>query len=297
MKANAPAKVNLSLRVFPPREDGYHPLDSLVQVIGIGDTLEAEPSGGEVDTLELVDQSEPGRDRIDAGPTNLVLRAVAALRAAGAAVPALHFQLRKDIPVAAGLGGGSGDAAAALVLAAAHAREGTVPDLEAVASVVGSDVPALLRGGTLRMQGRGDVLTELPFAGGYGLLLWVPGFGLPTPAVYRRFDEMGFPRGPSVEAGDVPSSLRNHAPLMNDLAPAAESLDPRIADHRRVLSRLFDRPILLSGSGTGMFCFFDDPGAARAAAQGAMGALNRLDPMARLISVTEPVAAGTVLST
>lgn len=292
MKAHAPAKLNLSLRVFPPREDRYHPLDSLVQAIP-GETLWAEPATGDVDHLELVDRGLRHPDPVDVGEKNLVLRAVRALREAGAEVPALHFRLHKEVPVAAGLGGGSGDAAAALVLAAAHADPAGLPDLMKVGAGIGSDVPALLQGGTLRMEGRGEVITPLPFAGDYGIFLWVPGFGLSTPAVYRRFDELGFPRGPRVE--DVPASLRGHAPLGNDLIPAAESLEPRLAEHRRVLGALLERPVLMSGSGSALFSFFGSPEEARAAARAVATDLNRLDPAVRMLAFLRPVPHGVTI--
>jgi 4-diphosphocytidyl-2-C-methyl-D-erythritol kinase len=289
MKAHAPAKLNLSLRVFPPREDRFHPLDSIVQTLP-GEILWADQSDGETDTLELVDQPTLGGDLLDGGGSNLVLRAVRALRAAGAEIPPLHFRLRKTVPVAAGLGGGSGDAAAALALAAAFADPDTVPDLATVGASIGSDVPALLRGGTLRMEGRGEIITPLPFAGGYGVLLWVPAFGLSTPAVYRRFDELGFPRGPTVE--DVPESLQSFAPLANDLIPAAESLEPRLAEHRRVLAGLLERPVLMSGSGTSLFSFFDSPVEAKEAAHAVAGDLAHLDPVARMLGFLTPTPHG-----
>lgn len=293
MKAHAPAKVNLSLRVFPPREDRYHPLDSIVQAVP-GEVLWAEPSDADTDTLSLVDQPPQLRDPVDTGPMNLVLRAVRALRDAGAEVPALHFRLRKTVPVAAGLGGGSGDAAAALVLAAAHARGASLPDLGVVGASIGSDIPALMQGGTIRMEGRGETVTPLPFAGGYAMLVWVPAFGLSTPAVYRRFDEMGFPRGPMVE--DVPESLAPYAPLCNDLTPAAESLEPRLAEHRRVLGRLLERPVLMSGSGTSLFSFFDSTEEARSAARAVAGDLSRLDPGLRMLGFLTPSPHGVTIA-
>lgn len=292
MKALAPAKLNLSLRVFPPREDRYHPLDSLVQAIP-GEVLSAEPAVGEADLLELVDRGARHQFPVDVGERNLVLKAVRALREAGAELPPLRFRLHKEIPVAAGLGGGSGDAAAALVLAAAHADPGGLPDLAVVGAGIGSDVPALLQGGTLRMEGRGEMITPLPFAGDYGIFLWVPGFGLSTPAVYRRFDEMGFPRGPRVE--DVPDSLRDHAPLGNDLIPAAESLEPRLAEHRRILGALLERPVLMSGSGSALFSFFDSPKEAREAARAVAVDLNRLDPAVRMLAFLRPVPHGVTI--
>lgn len=292
MKAHAPAKLNLSLRVFPPGEDRYHPLDSLVQAIP-GEVLSAEPAEGETDVLELSDREAQRQLPVEVGEKNLVLRAVRALREVGVEVPPLHFRLDKKVPVAAGLGGGSGDAAAALVLAAAHADPTGLPDLAKVGATIGADVPALLQGGTLRMEGRGEAITPLPFAGDYGIFLWVPSFGLSTPAVYRRFDEMGFPRGPRVE--DVPASLRDLAPFGNDLIPAAESLEPRLAEHRRVLGALLERPILMSGSGSALFSFFGSPEEARDAARAVATDLNRLDPTVRMLAFLRPIPHGVAI--
>ncbi len=276
-----PAKVNLTLRVGPP-EGEFHPLDSIVQAIP-GDVLHAEPA--DRDSLRIIG---PHGEGLEADSGNLVLRAVAALRDAGLDVPGIRFVLDKRIPAAAGLGGGSGDAAGALVAAATLFDLNA--DLEAVGAAVGSDVPALVRGGTVRMTGRGEVVTPVPFLGRFALLVFVPSFGLSTAAVYRRFDELGFPDGQEVFL--APSALEDLLPLRNDLTPAAESLDPRITKHLAVLSSALDRPAMLSGSGSAMFACFPTLGEAEGAVALLRPKVEELDPGFRLREAFEPMPTG-----
>ena len=149
----APAKVNLSLRVGPPRADGYHPLDSLVVFADWGDALSAQPA----DTLTL-SLTGPGAEGLQSDTQNLVLKAAYALRAA-ADQPELgaHLTLDKHLPVAAGLGGGSSDAAAALrVLNRVWDLGFSLKQLAEIGTVVGADVPACVHARPLRMQGIGE---------------------------------------------------------------------------------------------------------------------------------------------
>ena len=283
LSLRAPAKVNLTLRVGPP-EGGYHPLDSIVQAIP-GDVLHAAPA--DRDSLEV---TGPHGEGLEADGSNLVLRALDALRAAGHDVPGVGVVLEKVIPPAAGLGGGSGDAAAALV--AAQTLFDLDADLVEVGATVGSDVPALVRGGTVHMTGRGEVVEPFPFVGRFGILAFVPSFGLGTADVYRRFDALGFPRGHEVFL--VPSALEDLIPLQNDLTPAAESLDPRVTKHLAVLSSAIGRPALLSGSGSAMFGCFPTIGEAQLAAELARPTLEELDPGFRLLEAFEPMSTGPV---
>jgi 4-diphosphocytidyl-2-C-methyl-D-erythritol kinase len=277
----APAKVNLTLRVGPP-EGEYHPVDSIVQAIP-GDVLHAEPA--ERDSLEITGPHAAG---LEADATNLVLRSLQALRGVGHDVPGVRFILEKHIPPAAGLGGGSGDAAAALV--AAQMLFDLDADLVEIGAAVGSDVPALVRGGTVRMTGRGEIVEPYPFVGRFGVLVFVPSFGLGTVDVYRRFDALGFPHGHEVFL--VPSALEVLIPLQNDLTPAAESLDPRVTKYLAVLSSAIGRPAMLSGSGSAMFGCFPTIGEAELAAELARPRLGELDPGFRLLQAFEPMPTG-----
>lgn len=236
----APAKLNLSLLVSPPRADGYHPLESLVQTIEWCDQLEVER--GE------------GHDELDSDiEENLIDRALSRLRA-GAEVPPLRMRLLKDIPVAAGLGGGSSDAAAALLAGADAAAMGhaRLPDF---AHGVGADVSLFLTGGTLMMSGMGEVIERLRPAGGFGVAVVVPDFGLSTKEVYQRWDQLEGPTGDVVSDRLLPPPLRGRMPMRNDLLPAALDVEPRLGDFMADLSSAWATTVCLTGSGSACFAY------------------------------------------
>ena len=244
MRGRAFAKVNLGLRVMPPRADGLHPIVSLAQSIGWSDGMSLERGEQDGFTLE-----GPGPDAEE----NLAWRAVAALRAGEG--PPLQLHLVKEVPVAAGLGGGSADAALALALAVGVL--GLEPeDAVEAAPALGADVPFCLAGGTAWMEGIGDRITPVRLASDYWLGVVVPPFELSTAAVYDRWDAMGGPAGDDVGGRDLPVSLRDLGPLRNDLVPPALDLAPDLGDWRSDLAGVWDRPILMSGSGPSLFGFF-----------------------------------------
>lgn len=252
----APAKLNLWLRVAPPADGGYHPVDSLVQTVELCDVLEI--AEGEEDRLE-VDGAELPTDG-----DNLVWRAVEAL---GPPRPALHLRLVKRIPVCAGLGGGSSDAAAAL-LAVAELTGRPRAAVAGRAASVGADVPYFLTGGTAHMSGFGERIEPAERLEGFAVALVVPPFELATPEVYRRWDELEGPVGPELSGRGLPPALRTHAPLVNDLTPAATDLRPELADWIADLSGIWGRPVGMSGSGPSLFaCFADLDEAAAGAAE------------------------------
>jgi 4-diphosphocytidyl-2-C-methyl-D-erythritol kinase len=237
----APAKLNLSLLVSPPRSNGYHPLASLVQTIGWCDLLDVE--------------SGEGRDELDSDiEDNLVSRALVMAREFGS-VPPLSLSLDKEIPTAAGLGGGSSDAAAALLAAADF---GDVPRdaLPSVASRVGADVSLFLIGGTLMMTGVGEVVDEVSPASGFAAAVVVPGFGLSTKDVYASWDRLEGPQGDEVVDGSLPPPLRGRMPMRNDLLPAALDLEPRLGDFMTDVSAVWGTTVCLTGSGSGCFGYF-----------------------------------------
>lgn len=222
---------------------------------------------------------------LDTGGDNLVWRAIQALReATGAAVP-VSVHLLKRLPVAAGIGGGSADAAAALVLYH-DMLSGVDVDLPAIGAGVGSDVPMCLTGGRQLMTGYGEELTSLGIqADDHWMVCAVPPFELSTPAVYRAWDVLGEPRGPEVAGRAVPPSLRDLGPLRNDLLPAARAVAPDLGDWIETLSDLWDRPVLLSGSGPTLFAFFSDRDEADEAAQ-------VVPREARAVKAVRPTATG-----
>ncbi len=261
----APAKVNLTLHILRRREDGYHELDSLVAFAGVGDRLGFEP--GEPLALETF-----GPTAGAAGPEtdNLVLRAA---RALGERVPGLRrgrFTLWKQLPVAAGLGGGSADAAAAL-RALARANGLALDDSRVVdaARVTGADVPVCLDPRARLMGGIGEVLSAPLGLAPLAAVLVNPRAASPTPAVFKG---MGLARGEtageafvgSLEGDPVAALVRGR----NDMQASAQRLTPAIGETLAALEQTAQaRLVRMSGSGATCFAIYADRhAAARAAA-------------------------------
>jgi 4-diphosphocytidyl-2-C-methyl-D-erythritol kinase len=280
VKAEAAAKVNLSLRVRSADRQGRHPLLSVAQSVSWYDSLEMEAS--EEDTLDALGAPVP------LGEANLVWKAINALRGAGHRLP-VQVRLDKRIPMAAGLGGGSADAAAALTL---YARLTGFPadGLAAVAAQLGADVPMCLEGGFVLMEGFGERLNRLgPVGDDYWLAIAVPPFELRTGDVYARWDRLAGPSGPPVGGRHLPPSLRSHGPLRNDLYPAAASLVPELDDWCRELEAGWDRPVLSSGSGPSLFAFF-------LGEEEAVAALAEVPDSVRARRAVAPVPRGVTVS-
>jgi 4-diphosphocytidyl-2-C-methyl-D-erythritol kinase len=252
----APAKLNLSLLVSSPRSDGFHPLESLVQTVAWCDHLTIEEGEGE-DALEIV-----GRE-IDAGE-NLVLEALEAARARGS-VPPLSLLLEKRLPIAAGLGGGSSDAAAALRAAVELGGLSASLAIEA-ASVVGADVALFLTGGSLLMTGVGEKISAVEPLSGFSVAIAVPNFALSTADVYKRWDKMEGPRSEAVATTSLPPQLRGGMPIRNDLLPAALDLQPRLGDFIADLREMWGMTVSMTGSGSACFGYFGSVGEAEDAA-------------------------------
>jgi 4-diphosphocytidyl-2-C-methyl-D-erythritol kinase len=216
MRERAPAKVNLCLYLGPTRADGRHELVTVFDSVSVFDELEiAEAAADEVVCAGV------------AGP-NLVADALAALRGAGWAAPPVRVVIRKRIPVAAGMGGGSADAAAMLRCAP---RLAPVADrvLERIAAGLGADVPSQLHPGPSLGTGAGELIAPLHGLAPYGLLVLPQPFPLATRDVYREADRLGLAR-PGGELGQLTAELTKRLPhrLVNDLQPAALSLAPQI---------------------------------------------------------------------
>lgn len=262
LRAFAPAKINLWLHVTGRRPDGYRELDSLVAFADVGDRLSAAPAGDLTLTV-----SGPFAPALDAGADNLVLRAARTLAAhcGVRANAALHLQ--KNLPVAAGIGGGSADAAAALRLCARLWRADIGDTAMArLALDLGADVPACLAGKTARMTGIGEKLAPLdPAPPAAPAVLVNPGTAVSTG---RVFDALTGSFGSPAEdrSGDLAGRA---AANRNDLEAPAIALAPEIAD---VLAALRAAPGIrlarMSGSGATCFGLFDGAAAAEAAARG-----------------------------
>jgi 4-diphosphocytidyl-2-C-methyl-D-erythritol kinase len=292
----APAKLNLSLAVVARRADGYHELHSVFVPLALADRLSLAPSrvAGGADSLHVA-----GRDP---GPIedNLVLRAIAAARdAVGAGpgrppTPALAARLEKRIPVAAGLGGGSSDAAAALDGALEAWGAELDPERRlGLAAALGSDVPFFLDGRPALVEGRGERVTPLTGIHGHpGVLLVTPALPMPTADVFAVFDGIRSSGDGSIrmssahiaqELGNGMSStdLMARAGVLaaaNDLLPAALLVAPGLVAFRRALTRTLARPVGMSGSGPTLWTLY--PSMADAAAAAAL--------------VEEAVAAGSI---
>ena len=236
VRVRVPAKINLHLSVGPLRPDGFHELTTVYHAISLFDELRASPG----DTLALTMEGE-GAGELALDETNLVMRAARAL-AAHARVPAYaRLHLRKSIPLAGGLAGGSADAAATLI--ACDALWGTgVPrdELADIAATLGSDIPFLLHGGTALGTGHGEAVS--PILARPTTWHWVVAVahgGLSTPEVYRELDRLrdtGLAPAPLDAADDLMAALRQRKPavlgdvLGNDLQAAAISLRPELDD-------------------------------------------------------------------
>ncbi len=254
----APAKINLGLEVVRKRRDGYHEVVTLLQAIRLSDSLRIRLS--EKPGIRLT--ARPGG--FDLGPPerNLAVRAAVLLPAPAGHPPGLEIELTKRIPVGAGLGGGSSDAAAVLVGLNALRRHGLSPeDLERLGAALGSDVPFFIRGGTQLGTGRGEQVQALPPWPAQPVLLVYPNVSVSTRDVYQRATfgltksgplsnvlSHGFPTdfwvAQRTEAG---SSLRN------DLEPAVLMVAPVVGGVIRQLRNLGSGFVRVSGSGSAVF--------------------------------------------
>jgi 4-diphosphocytidyl-2-C-methyl-D-erythritol kinase len=268
LRDRAFAKVNLVLHVGPRRDDGLHELCSLLASIELADELRISRAAGGRDTVRC-----PGVEG-----ENLVARALAAFRArTGAEIGPLDVEVDKRIPIAAGLGGGSADAAAALRAANELAGHPLDADgLRALGAEVGADVASQIEPGPALVRGAGERVEAASLPPMWLVLLPSPR-GLSTARVYAELDRLGGGR-----RGLDPESLRalveTPLPLLaaaveNDLEPAALSLRPELEAGLRALRGAGALAAALSGSGPTAFGLFPDGDAARWAASSIPGAL------------------------
>jgi 4-diphosphocytidyl-2-C-methyl-D-erythritol kinase len=259
----APPKVNLRLEVGPRREDGYHPLRTLMVALdGPADRV----------TVRRAPAREVMCPGID-GPSNLAWAALDALeQEAGHSLPPVAVSIDKVLPAQAGIGGGSSDAAATLRAADRLLGLDLGPErLERAAAAVGSDVPFFIRAGAQWATGRGEVLQPAS-APAFACVIVAPDEGLSTARVYAAFDALAAPAAD--DAAPAPPTAAGLAAWgRNDLWPAARSLAPALGDLHDALTRAGAAPALLCGSGSAITAIAADDdavdaleGAARAAA-------------------------------
>jgi 4-diphosphocytidyl-2-C-methyl-D-erythritol kinase len=268
--ARVPAKVNLQLAVGPVRPDGYHPLVTVFHAVSLFDEVTVRSAERTSIAVTGENAAEVPKDR-----TNLAWRAAAAVAAAAgrkSRAAAVRIEIRKRIPVAAGLAGGSADAAATLVACNELWQAGlSAAELHQLAGELGSDVPFALLGGTAVGRGRGEELTRALASGDYHWALAFAADGLSTAAVYATCDRLRAARAESdapALSNELMAALRSGDPaavgplLSNDLQPAALSLQPAL---RRTLAAGREYGALGAiVSGSGPTCAFLAKGAAHA---------------------------------
>lgn len=262
---HAPAKVNLTLIVGARRDDGYHNVSTVMQTVGLYDTLTLT-GGGSGLTMTCTDPDLP------TDGSNLVLRAAALFcRELHLPVSDLHLHLQKRIPSQAGLGGGSSDAAAVLrALRTLYAPDMSDGRLETLAARLGSDVPFFIRGGTQLATGRGEVVSPLPQLAAGWFVVVKPDEGYSTAEMYRRLDEPGSVLVRNSRYMQDAVAANNVHAVAVELHNSFERVVPKDSSLRTIKDALRAQGALgtlLSGSGSTVFGLFDDQSAAAAAAE------------------------------
>lgn len=267
-RLRCPAKINLGLEIDKKRGDGFHDIRTLFVAVDLADELDIEPrrEPGIALTVEGAD--------LPAGPDNLVARAAEALRKRIGAGGGARLLLRKRIPVAAGLGGGSSDAAVTLMALDLLWKGGLgAQGLRPLAEDLGSDVPFFLHGGTCLGLGRGERLfpVEVPALSRAALVIACPGAALSTAQVYADWDAALTPAARTSRlrrfVDSALSGAESWGELANELEPAAGRRVPAIASIKSILAGHGARAALMSGSGPSAFGVFLESQQAEAAAR------------------------------
>lgn len=266
MTYHAPAKLNLGLRIFPRRPDGFHDIESWFVPISLRDTLTCRKANSlslHISGLTAGLSDEPEK--------NLVGRAALALAQAANIQPHAEITLHKLIPAGGGLGGGSSDAATALLaLNQLWNLPISLPELSRLAATLGSDVPFFIHGQSAVCRGRGEVIEPLPLHSLLFAVLIIPPYATITKEVYQAFDRQAVaPDTPAIpwrelsqsHAGDISAVIRN------DLEAAAFSVTSALRVLRDEINTITNRPAHLSGSGSTLFILADQPAEAEELAQ------------------------------
>lgn len=248
------AKINWTLMITGIRSDGYHLLDMLMQPVSLCDRLTILPDDG----LSL---TVSGTGQVTSDETNLVMRAARCLKSRTGTRLGAAIVLEKNIPVQAGMGGGSSDAAAALKGLNRFWNTGLDDDeLESLGVSLGADVPFFIRGGLARSRGIGEKLERVPCDWFYPLLVLQPESGLNTGAVFRAYHEHASARNPfndtalqSILSGGL---SRSSAAFANVLEPASRNLCPEIGSMIDSLSGCGAALSMMTGSGSAVFGVF-----------------------------------------
>lgn len=256
----APAKVNLVLSVLGRRADGFHEIRSVAMAIGLFDELRIAPADEPATVLTCDEPDLPCDEH------NLIVRAARALAQRTGTGAGARIALTKRIPVGAGLGGGSSDAAAALRgLNRLWQTALTDKELAQIGAELGSDVPLFFALPAARMSGRGELVGPAGLSWSGWVVLVLGGWPVSTPQVYQAWKQGdGRPARPDAmrqveQAGDAEAIM---AAAFNDLEPAVFRVCPRVSDLHRRASGVLERPVRVSGAGSTVFTLFDDRPAA-----------------------------------
>lgn len=301
MKVLSPAKLNLFLHVGPRREDGFHPLSSWMCTIGLYDTLDFQLNHAQADTtasdIPLItlkcDHPELATDQ-----SNLIVRAATALaqtKSSNSEVKQTHtgnvtVSLQKQIPMGAGLGGGSSNAASTLLaLNQLWQMRLSIEQLHEIAMTLGSDVPFFLHAPSAWCTGRGEKVRPEVVPACQSTVVLLPPVHTSTPQVYKQFDQMSLgaigniEKVPSIEPLATLSATELLDRLHNDLQAPAFAIHPELAMLKDEAQAIVEQPILLTGSGSSLFTLFDEPHQAAIAA-------SQLEKRLRIKTVAVPLA-------
>lgn len=307
--ATAHAKINLYLRVLERLPNGYHRLESVMQSLLLHDEvgLATRPQGiflsytwvdpvqqGASFAVDLGDQGQASV--IPSDERNLAWRAAELLQRNYRIQQGVHIQLRKAIPQAAGLAGGSADAAAVLLGLNKlwHLNLG-LPELMTLGAKLGADVPFCLAGGTKLCTGIGDVVSDAPSAPVWPVLLVKPGFSLSTAEVYRHWDEGSYGRNDgqavggweglcqSLEYQDVASVGKR---LYNELEFVSRDIAPQLVAWKALISQTHPKGVAMTGSGPTLFALYGTESEAVAAAQTLVASPNAPGPAQVMVTKT-----------
>ena len=270
VKQKAYAKINLSLDILGRLENGYHIVKMVMQTIDLSDELIFETQDRECPSMEVTLVTDNGE--IPGGEDNLIVRAVRRMEYKYGIRRDLRITLKKNIPVAAGMAGGSTDAAAAL----RAVRDLFVPDvsdeeLQKIGVTLGADIPYCVTGGTQLSEGIGEVLTVLPDAPQCGLVICKPPVGVSTGEVYKRYDSLEDVRHPDIDAqieairrGDLAGMAGECGNVLEEVTGA---MYPKIGEIERFFEKEGALVSKMSGSGPTVFAVFADKQEAARAAQ------------------------------
>lgn len=261
MKIRAPAKINLSLRILGRRADGYHLLDTIMVPVSLYDELELRKAKAGSRDLIRIDCDDPAVPRDE---TNLVHRAAKLIMDSSRKSQPIRIRLKKSIPIGAGLGGGSSDAAATLLgLNRLLELRLSLRRLEHLALRLGADVPFFIRGRPARARGVGERLRVISSLPNFWAVIVYPGFPVSTPWAYQQFAAKLTKTSVNTSINASPKTFDDltHR-LINDLEDATLKAYPKIAEFKRKLLRGGAPGVLMSGSGSAVFGIFDSKTAA-----------------------------------